>query len=263
MSSKIEKRARKKQVRDERLAHAAAIQRRRRLALVFGVMVIGVALVALGLFTGGTKNPSTAACGADAPDEEANPKTYDSPPEMSLEDDVDYGAVVTTSCGDFTMDLLEDDAPKTVNNFVFLARDGFYDGLKWHRVEKDLVIQGGDPEGTGQGGPGYSIPDELPDSPKDYTFGAVGMANSGPDTGGSQFFVVVRDPDPKGGFKPAGFPPAYSIFGQVDPEDDESVATLKAIADVPIQQLQDPGTGQPSTTPEKPVFIESIEITED
>lgn len=199
----------------------------------------------------GGDNPS--GCGLE-PVGGADARTYEGPPQMALEDGVDYSATVRTSLGPISMDLLEDDAPETVNNFVCLARDNFYDGLTWHRIEEDLVIQGGDPQGTGAGGPGYSIPDELPQSPDVYTFGAVGMANSGPDTGGSQFFIVVRDPSPEGGYEPAGFPPNYSVFGQVDLEDDASVETLQTIA----TQKTKPGTPEPVD----PITIESVEIFE-
>ena len=223
------------------------------------VLVLGV--IGLALFTGDGEEGGgggTAACGADAPPA-PDPKQYDSPPEMQLEDGVDYGAIVETSCGAFEMDLLEDEAPETVNNFVFLAREDFYDGLKFHRIEPDQVLQGGDPEGTGQGGPGYGIPDELPDSRKDYIYGTVGMANSGPDTGGSQFFVVVKDPDPEGGFEPAGYPPAYSIFGEVDPTDEDSVQALTRISTQRVQGGQDPAA---ASVPVVPVYIEDVKITE-
>ncbi|MDQ3986118.1 MAG: peptidylprolyl isomerase [Actinomycetota bacterium] len=258
---KADKRARQK----ERRAAIAAAQRsaaqRRRIirAAVVGVLLLGV--IGLALFTGNDESDEgggTAACGADAP-EAASPHQYDSPPPMRLEEGVDYGAVMETSCGSFEMDLLEDEAPETVNNFVFLARENFYDGLTFHRIEDNQVIQGGDPEGTGQGGPGYAIPDELPESRKDYVYGTVGMANSGPDTGGSQFFVVVRDPDPEGGFEPAGYPPNYSIFGEVDPGDEQSVQTLTRISTRPVAGGQDPAA---ATVPEVPVYIEDVKITE-
>ena len=199
------------------------------------------------------------ACGAGAPPA-ADPQQYDKPPKMSLEENVDYRAVMETSCGTIEMDLLEDETPETVNNFVFLAREGFYDGLLFHRVEQNQVIQGGDPEGNGSGGPGYAIKDELPKSAKEYTYGTVGMANSGPDTGGSQFFFVVRDPNPKGGFEPAGYPPDYAIFGKVDPSDNTSVATLTKIGEVPVGPGPDPMA--PPTVPQTPVYIESVTIQE-
>jgi cyclophilin family peptidyl-prolyl cis-trans isomerase len=101
-------------------------------------------------------------------------------------------------------------APKTVNNFVVLARYHFFDGLTFHRVIPGFVLQGGDPEGTGRGGPGYQFADELPASVTDYKAGSLAMANSGPNTNGSQFFIVVSD---SGGAQLSK--PLYSLFGQV------------------------------------------------
>lgn len=182
---------------------------------------------------------------------------------MALEQGVDYSAVIATTCGEITMDLLEDKAPQNVNNFIFLAREGFYDGLTFHRIEQNSVIQGGDPEGTGHGGPGYTVPDELPETPKVYKFGTVAMANEGPDTAGSQFFIVVHDDDPAGGYDPVGYRPSYTLFAAVDPNDEESVATLTdpntGISTQDTKVGDDPTI---ATQPISPVFIESIEILE-
>jgi peptidylprolyl isomerase len=149
--------------------------------------------------------------------------------------------------------LLEDSAPISVNNFVFLAREGFYDGLIWHRVEGDSVIQTGDPNGQNgvePDGPGYAIDDEPPTKASEYVYGVVGMANSGPNTGGSQFFIVVH----KGG--PAGFPPNYSIFGEVA---ESSYEALEAIRKLPTKGGNDPVE---AVKPIVPVYIESIDIVE-
>ena len=197
----------------------------------------------------GGKGDESVACGAEAPPE-ANSQEYPEPKQV-LEDGVDYGAVLTTSCGVVNVDLLEEDAPETVNNFVFLSQEGYYDGLTFHRVEPNQVIQGGDPAGDGTGGPGYAIKDELPKSPKVYTFGTMAMANSGPNTSGSQFFFNARDPEGK---QASGYPPDYSLFGKVDLSDQESVDTLVTISDYET----DPGT----TTPADTIYIETIEITE-
>lgn len=183
---------------------------------------------------------------------------------MNLEDGVDYGAVITTSCGEITLDLLEETAPQNVNNFIFLAREGFYDGLTFHRVEQNSIVQGGSPDGTGLSGPGYTVPDELPPNPKKYTFGAVAMANAGPNTAGSQFFIVVHDNPNTKRPDPAGFRPWYSIFGEIDPDDEESVATLteplgKGIATQETKIGDDPTI---ATQPKSTVYIESVEITE-
>jgi len=121
-------------------------------------------------------------------------KQYDTPPPMTIDPTKTYTATVETDKGTFVMQLLPDVAPQTVNSFVFLARDGFYDGLLFHRVE-DWVVQGGDPQGDGRGGPGYTVPAEF-ESSKEYSQvrGVVGQARSQtPDSGGSQWYVVKKD----------------------------------------------------------------------
>ncbi len=117
-----------------------------------------------------------------------------------------YQAKITTDRGDIVIDLDPSRAPVTVNNFVFLAREGFYDGLTFHRVVDDFVIQGGCPEGTGRGGPGYRFPDEAVVG--EYAAGAVAMANSGPNTNGSQFFICTVDDRRK-------LAKSYNLFGSV------------------------------------------------
>jgi cyclophilin family peptidyl-prolyl cis-trans isomerase len=134
---------------------------------------------------------------------------FSAPPPMCIDPDLAHEAVITTDAGEFTIALDSEAAPVTVNNFVVLARYGFYDGVAFHRVIPGFVVQGGDAVGDppGTGNPGYRLADELPDSVADYTEGSVAMANSGPDTNGSQWFVWMG-PQPL----PA---PAYSLFGQV------------------------------------------------
>ncbi len=117
-------------------------------------------------------------------------KQYSSPPAMQIDESKRYAATIQTNRGDIVIDLHADKAPRTVNNFVALARDGFYDGVKFHRVIADFMIQGGDPTGSGSGGPGYRFGDEfhpelLHDGP-----GVLSMANAGPNTNGSQFFIT-------------------------------------------------------------------------
>lgn len=256
-----DKRARQKERRAAIVAAQNAANRRR-VAFRVGLAVLGLgAIIGMALFAGGGDDDGDdgagggpAACGAKAPPEPTDTQ-YPGPPEMALDDGVDYAAVISTSCGDIELDLLEEDAPINVNNFVFLAREGFYDGRVWHRVEINQVIQAGSFDGTGQGGPGYEIQDELPKSAKEYVYGTVAMANSGPNSAGSQFFVAVKDPDPKGGFESAGYPPGYSIFGKIDPADAASVETLTEISTQPVG-------GPQGTTPNTPIYIESIEITE-
>lgn len=131
---------------------------------------------------------------------------YNSQPEMVVNPEEAYSAVIKTNLGDITVRLLADESPTTVNNFVFLAREGFYDGVIFHRVIENFMIQGGDPTGTGRGGPGYKFEDEL-DAARThgYRAGTLAMANAGPNTNGSQFFIMHVD---------NALPPAYSVFGK-------------------------------------------------
>jgi cyclophilin family peptidyl-prolyl cis-trans isomerase len=132
-------------------------------------------------------------------------KTYDSPPEFTIDLDKNYSATIETNHGTIEIDLLEERSPQTVNNFVSLARDGFYDGVIFHRVISGFMVQGGDPTGTGRGGPGYKFRDEL-EGTGNYGRGTVAMANAGPNTNGSQFFICHGD---------APLPHSYTIFGKV------------------------------------------------
>ena len=140
---------------------------------------------------------------------------FDSPFEDCLEEDVDYHAIIETDLGDIEIDLFEDEAPATVNNFVALARSRAYEDVPFHRVVQDFVIQGGDIQNkNGTGGPGYEIPDELPD-PEDYEEGSVAMANSGPNSGGSQFFIVTSEVGAQTLVQAVGGSANYSLFGKV------------------------------------------------
>ena len=131
-------------------------------------------------------------------------KQYTSPPPMTVDAKRRYSARIETTAGTMNAELLSGEAPQTVNNFVFLAGEGFYDGVIFHRVIRGFMIQGGDPTGTGRGGPGYKFADEPVQRP--YTRGTLAMANAGPNTNGSQFFVMHAD-DP--------LPPNYTIFGRL------------------------------------------------
>ena len=133
------------------------------------------------------------------------PKQY-SRPEQVIDPARKYQATIATDKGDIVISLDAARAPKSVNNFVFLARDGYYDGLTFHRVVPDFVIQGGCPEGSGRGGPGYRFEDEPVQG--EYIAGAVAMANAGPDTNGSQFFICTVDDRHK-------LAKSYNLFGQV------------------------------------------------
>jgi cyclophilin family peptidyl-prolyl cis-trans isomerase len=149
-------------------------------------------------------------------DGSGEPKTqFDSAFEDCLEEGVDYHAIIETDLGTIEIDLFEEEAPATVNNFVALARSRAYEDVPFHRVVKDFVIQGGDVQNkNGTGGPGYAIPDELPD-PEDYEEGSLAMANSGPNSGGSQFFVVTSEVGAQTLVQAVGGTANYSLFGKV------------------------------------------------
>ncbi len=115
---------------------------------------------------------------------------YSKAPAMLIDPTKTFKVTFETSRGTIACNLFAKDAPKTVNNFVFLAREKFYDGTKFHRVIEDFMIQGGDPEGTGRGGPGYKFEDELKANPNKHKVGSLSMANAGPNTNGSQFFIT-------------------------------------------------------------------------
>jgi cyclophilin family peptidyl-prolyl cis-trans isomerase len=132
---------------------------------------------------------------------------FSAPPEMGIDPDKRYTATMSTSMGDLVIALDAVKAPLTVNNFVFLALNHYYDGVIFHRIINGFVCQGGDPDGTGRGGPGYRFADELPKAGQ-YEIGSLAMANAGPDTNGSQFFLIS-------GNNGAQLPPQYSLFGKV------------------------------------------------
>lgn len=134
-------------------------------------------------------------------------KQYAAPPAMTIDKNKKYSVKFDTSKGAIVCDLFAKDAPKTVNNFVFLAREGFYDGTVFHRVIADFMVQGGDPTGTGRGGPGYRFEDETRGNPNKHKAGSLSMANAGPDTNGSQFFITHIVTDWLDG--------KHTVFGQV------------------------------------------------
>jgi cyclophilin family peptidyl-prolyl cis-trans isomerase len=173
----------------------------------------------------------------------SSPKTqrFDRPPPMGIDPSKQYTAEMVTSKGTMVIALNPVAAPKTVNNFVFLAGYHYFDGIHFHRVIPGFVLQGGDPEGTGRGGPGYRFEDELPKAGR-YEIGSLAMANAGPNTNGSQFFVISG---------PSGvqLPPQYSLFGKV-------VKGLDIVE--AIDAIGSPGAG----TPKEKVVIESVTITE-
>lgn len=119
-----------------------------------------------------------------------NHPQWDAPPDLQIDPDTVYKVAIETNRGRIQAELYPEHAPKTVNNFVFLANEGFYDGIPFHRVIEDFMVQGGDPTGTGRGGPGYQFEDEIEGNPLSHETGALSMANAGPDTNGSQFFIT-------------------------------------------------------------------------
>ena len=173
-------------------------------------------------------------------------KQWSAPPALALDPNTKYTATIKTSQGDMQADLFSKDAPNTVNNFVFLARENFYDGVIFHRIIKDFMVQTGDPTGTGTGGPGYRFNDEL-NTPQSYERGTLAMANAGPNTQGSQFFICHTSLQGK-------LPKNYTIFGQVT----QGLDVLDAIAGVPVGPSQ---TGERSK-PQTEVKIQSVTIEE-
>ena len=167
-------------------------------------------------------------------------KTYSQPPKIILKEKTDYKAVIRTSLGDINVDLLEDKVPVTVNNFVFLATERFYDNIVFHRVVKDFMIQTGDPLGNGTGGPGYTFNDEP--FTGEYEAGTLAMANAGPNTNGSQFFIM---------HKPIALQKLYTIFGKVS--DEESMNVVDRIADVSVKPNE-------NSSPVETVSILGVEV---
>jgi cyclophilin family peptidyl-prolyl cis-trans isomerase len=210
---------------------------------VFAVVAVGVVAGVLISRGGGSDGSTTTAASA------SGCKTVEAPPpkhvsfkvpKQVLKPGEEATAVVQTSCGTFSIALDTKQAPKTANSFAFLSEEGFYDDLTFHRVAPDFVIQGGDPLGTGSGGPGYSV-DEKPPANLSYTKGTVAMAKSSaepPGRSGSQFYVVTA-PD-------AGLPPEYALVGKVS----KGYSTVER-----INQL-----GTPSEKPKQTVLIEKITI---
>ncbi|NND84669.1 MAG: peptidylprolyl isomerase [Acidimicrobiia bacterium] len=163
---------------------------------------------------------------------------YEKAPELSIDLDTTYTATLHTNHGDIVLELDAARSPLAVNNFVFLARDGFYDGVIFHRVVPGFVVQGGDPTGSGRGGPGYRFRDEL-EGVGAYDRGTVAMANAGPNTNGSQFFICLQK---------VNLPHAYTIFGQAT----SGMDAVDAIAAVP----------RAGEKPTEDCVIEKVTITE-
>src|SRR5215468_5367096 len=157
-------------------------------------------------------------------------KEYSSPPSTTIDPNKQYSATLTTSRGEIVCDLFAKDAPKTVNNFVFLARENFYDGTVFHRVIDNFMIQGGDPTGTGRGGPGYQFEDEFHPQLKHSSEGILSMANAGPNTNGSQFFITLTATPHLDG--------KHAVFGKVI----EGMDVVKKIGKTPTKAGDRPVT---------------------
>ncbi len=175
---------------------------------------------------------------------QSKPKTYSAPPAMIIDQNKTYTATMKTNYGDITIQLFPKEAPLAVNNFVFLSREGFYDGVKFHRIVKNFVIQGGDPTGTGSGGPGYKFADEK--VTRDYVTGTLAMANSGANTNGSQFFICLKN---------VALPKSYTIFGLVS----GGMDVVQKLGEVPCKLNT---SMNEVSTPTVDVHINTILITE-
>ena len=167
--------------------------------------ITGISLVLMTLLSLSCGGQSPEKTPAPEPTPAPKPKTYSSPPPMTIDTGKQYTATIETAKGELKLELFASDVPVTVNNFVFLAREGFYNGITFHRIIPGFMAQGGDPTGTGRGSPGYRFADEF--TGHTHVTGALSMANAGPDTNGSQFFITYA-PQPQLDGK-------HSVFGQL------------------------------------------------
>jgi cyclophilin family peptidyl-prolyl cis-trans isomerase len=269
--TRADKRARQKErTRQAREAREAAARRQRQKSIGIGIgislVVVAIAIGITALVGGGGDDSSSAADASTTtaakatttvpaalpagctdtkpPDNPSRPKHFDAAPPMTIDPAKTYTAKLSTSCGDITIALDAKNAPTSVNNFVFLAKQGFYDGLTWPRVAKGFVIQTGSPDNDQAGGPGYSVKAELPPG-NAYPSGAVAWAKSGQEaagTAGSQFFVVTGDP--------SGLTPDYGYLGVVSAglENAQKIESLAPAS----------GDGPPTI----PMYLLKVEITE-
>lgn len=175
---------------------------------------------------------------------------WTAPPAMSIDENKQYVATIKTNYGDIVVELLPKESPVTVNNFVFLSRQGYYNGLKFHRVIEGFMIQTGDPRGDGTGGPGYQFADELPVQ-RQYGPGIVAMANAGPNTNGSQFFICTGSSS-----KNLNSYPNYTIFGIVT----SGLDVAQKISQVPVKKRYP--SDRETSMPAVDVHINTISINE-
>jgi cyclophilin family peptidyl-prolyl cis-trans isomerase len=265
-SGRSPKRARKKAGRDARRDAVRQAKRRRRrqrlILLATSLVLIGGGVLIVLFVRGGNDNrpqatpsddpaivaptPEPVACGAELPSAAGSrKKTYPKPTDQKLDPEKTYTLRLETSCGDIEIELDVDGSPRTANSVAFLAREGFYDGLVFHRIVPDFVVQGGDPQGDGSGGPGYDVVEPPPED-VEYAEGTVAMAkgqNDPPGTSGSQFFVVS-------GPEAADLPAEYAFLGNV--VDGKDVVEK-------IEALGKEGVAQPSAW----AYIERANILEE
>jgi cyclophilin family peptidyl-prolyl cis-trans isomerase len=204
------------------------------------VTFLGIKTMNLKLF------PTKKATTTNAKSYKTGDHKYSQAPDMQIDAKKSYIAKFETPKGNFEVTLAAKDAPKTVNNFVTLAKDKFYDGLTFHRIVKDFMVQGGDPDGSGSGGPGYKFDDETVVG--DYTQGTIAMANSGKNTNGSQFFIMTGD------YSGGKLPKDYVIFGKVS-------SGLDVVMKLNETATTDGGSGEKSKPTEK-VLISKVTVEE-
>ncbi len=185
----------------------------------------------------------STACDAEPPPERVEMQ-FATPGDAGIDPASTPTAVIATSCGDITVELFPGVAPDTVNSFVYLAENGYFDGTASHRIVPGFVLQAGDPSATGFGGPGYVIADEFPQAGFRYERGILAMANAGPGTTGSQFFIM---------FEEAPLQPQFSVFGRVI----DGFAVLDTIAALPLGV----GPGGAQSTPLETLYLESVTIS--
>jgi peptidyl-prolyl cis-trans isomerase B (cyclophilin B) len=261
--AKAQKRTRKKDQRRARIeAELRAQQALRRRRMIINLVILGVVagLIAALIFrsrqddvdsASPTATPTSSpgasvACGGEKIERPSPPPSFSEAPPMSIDKAKTYIAKMETSCGTIQIQLADDESPQTVNSFVFLARQGFYDGLIFHRVVKEFAVQGGDPQGTGSGGPGYKVTEAPPPNFK-YVKGTVAMAKAGaePDgTSGSQFFIVPGD-------GASSLPAQYAVLGKTT----DGIDVLDKIQAIPVG-------GDTGELPVQTVYIVKVTIEE-
>lgn len=249
--SKAAKRERQRQNKISRREYEEALDKRRKFwksARTFAIIAVPIVILFLFLALRNSNDDSSDKKSSDQSSSQPKKPTFDAAPPMTIDPAKTYVANFETSEGPFQITLDPQQAPQTANSFVFLANQGFYDGLTMHRIAKDFVIQGGDPAGDGSGGPGYELPDEPPAN--GYAKYSVAMANAGTGTTGSQFFIVTSDQ----GAQALGGPPyKYSDLGKVT----SGFETMNK-----MNKLGSTATSPADQKPKRKVTIDKVTITE-